>query len=41
MAADSAVMVLDGAKGVEDQTINLFHCLQLKRNPIFTFVTRW
>lgn len=40
MAADSAVMVLDGAKGVEDQTRKLFHVCSLREIPIFTFVNK-
>lgn len=40
MAADSAVMVLDGAKGVEDQTRKLFHVCSLRDIPIFTFVNK-
>ncbi|MCY6371116.1 peptide chain release factor 3 [Clostridium ganghwense] len=40
MAADSAVMVLDGAKGVEAQTRKLFHVCSLREIPIFTFVNK-
>lgn len=40
MAADSAVMVIDGAKGVEDQTRKLFHVASLREIPIFTFVNK-
>ncbi|MGG7162665.1 peptide chain release factor 3 [Clostridium ihumii] len=40
MAADSAVMVLDGAKGVEDQTRKLFHVCSMREIPIFTFVNK-
>lgn len=40
MAADSAVMVIDGAKGVEEQTKKLFHVCALKGIPIFTFVNK-
>ncbi len=40
MAADSAVMVIDGAKGVEDQTRKLFHVCSLREIPIFTFVNK-
>jgi len=40
MAADSAVMVIDGAKGVEEQTKKLFHVCALKGIPIFTFINK-
>ncbi len=40
MAADSAVMVIDGAKGVEPQTRKLFRVCALRHIPIFTFVNK-
>lgn len=40
MAADSAVMVIDGSKGVEAQTIKLFKVCVLRGIPIFTFVNK-
>lgn len=40
MAADSAVMVIDGAKGVEEQTKKLFHVCALRGIPIFTFINK-
>jgi peptide chain release factor 3 len=40
MAADSAVMVIDGAKGVEEQTRKLFHVCSLREIPIFTFINK-
>ncbi|WP_410506261.1 peptide chain release factor 3 [Haloimpatiens sp. FM7315] len=40
MAADNAVMVLDGAKGVEEQTRKLFHVCSIREIPIFTFVNK-
>lgn len=40
IAADSAVMVIDGAKGVEEQTRKLFHVCSLRGIPIFTFVNK-
>ena len=40
MAADSAVMVVDGAKGIEDQTRKLFHVASLREMPIFTFINK-
>jgi len=39
-AADCAVMLIDGAKGVEAQTIKLFHVCRLRGIPIFTFVNK-
>lgn len=40
VAADSAVMLLDGAKGVEAQTIKLFHVCRMRGIPIFTFINK-
>ena len=40
IAADSAVMLLDGAKGVEAQTKKLFHVCRKRGIPIFTFVNK-
>lgn len=40
MAADSAVMVIDGAKGVEAQTRKLFKVCAMRDIPIFTFVNK-
>ena len=40
MAADSAVMVVDAAKGVEDQTRKLFQVCALREIPIFTFINK-
>ena len=40
MAADSAVMVIDAAKGVEAQTIKLFKVCTLRHIPIFTFINK-
>ena len=40
MAADSAVMVIDCAKGVEDQTKKLFHVCKMRGIPIFTFINK-
>lgn len=40
IAADSAVMLLDGAKGVEEQTKKLFHVCKMRGIPIFTFVNK-
>ena len=40
MAADSAVMVIDAAKGVEAQTRKLFKVCAMRDIPIFTFVNK-
>lgn len=40
MAADSAVMVIDAAKGVESQTKKLFNVCSLRGIPIFTFINK-
>ena len=40
MAADSAVMVIDGAKGVEPQTRKLFKVCAMRKIPIFTFMNK-
>ncbi|MCI9311962.1 MAG: peptide chain release factor 3 [Erysipelotrichaceae bacterium] len=40
MAADSAVMVIDGSKGVEAQTKKLFKVCLLRHIPIFTFINK-
>ena len=40
MAADSAVMVIDCAKGVEEQTKKLFHVCKMSGIPIFTFINK-
>ena len=40
MAADSAVMVIDCAKGVEPQTRKLFRVCALRNIPIFTFINK-
>jgi len=34
MAADSAVMVIDSAKGIEDQTRKLFHVCKMRNNKL-------
>ena len=39
-AADSAVMLMDVAKGVEPQTEKLFKVCRMRRLPIFTFVNK-
>lgn len=40
IAADSAVMVVDGAKGVEAQTRKLFHVCSMREIPIFTLINK-
>lgn len=40
MAADSAVMVIDAAKGIEPQTRKLFKVCAMRGIPIFTFVNK-
>lgn len=40
MAADNAVMVVDGAKGIEEQTRKLFHVCSIRDIPIFTFINK-
>lgn len=39
-AADSAVMVLDAAKGVEAQTRKLFAVCRMQKTPILTFINK-
>jgi peptide chain release factor 3 len=39
-AADSAIMVLDAAKGIEAQTLKLFEVCRLRNIPILTFVNK-
>ena len=40
-AVDSAVMVLDGAKGIENQTRKLFEVCRLRDMPITTFINKF
>lgn len=39
-AVDSVLMVIDGAKGVEDRTIKLMEVCRLRDTPILTFVNK-
>ena len=39
-AADSAVMVIDAAKGIEAQTLKLFEVCRLRDIPIVTFINK-
>lgn len=41
VAADSVIMVLDAAKGVETQTRKLFEACRLRGIPAFTFVNKF
>lgn len=40
MAVDSAVMVVDAAKGIEAQTLKLFKVCRMRGIPIFTFINK-
>jgi peptide chain release factor 3 len=39
-AADSAIMVLDSSKGVENQTRKLFAVCKMQRTPVLTFINK-
>ncbi|MBL8637520.1 MAG: peptide chain release factor 3 [Alphaproteobacteria bacterium] len=39
-AVDSAIMVLDAAKGIESQTLKLFEVCRLRNIPIITFINK-
>ena len=39
-AADSAVMLIDAAKGIEPQTLKLFQVCRMRHIPIFTFINK-
>ena len=39
-AVDSAVMVLDAARGIEPQTLKLFEVCRQRHTPIFTFINK-
>ena len=40
-AADSAIMVLDAAKGIEPQTLKLFEVCRMRNIPIVTFINKF
>jgi peptide chain release factor 3 len=40
MAVDSAVMIIDSAKGIEAQTLKLFQVCRMRGIPIFTFINK-
>ena len=39
-AVDSAIMVLDAAKGIEGQTLKLFEVCRLRNIPVITFINK-
>lgn len=39
-AVDSAVMIIDSAKGIEEQTLKLFKVCKMRGIPIFTFINK-
>ena len=39
-AVDSAVMVLDAARGIQEQTLKLFEVCRQRKTPIFTFINK-
>ncbi len=39
-AVDAAVMVLDAARGIQEQTLKLFEVCRRRRTPIFTFINK-
>ena len=39
-AVDSALMVIDAAKGVETQTIKLLNVCRMRNTPIITFINK-
>lgn len=41
IAADTALMVIDSAKGVEEQTEKLFEVCKLRKIPVITFVNKY
>lgn len=40
IAADNAVMLIDGSKGIEAQTLKLFEVCRMRKIPIFTFINK-
>src|SRR5918992_4374789 len=40
-AVDSAVMLLDAAKGLEPQTLKLFDVCRHRNIPVITFINKW
>src|SRR5688500_18740184 len=39
-AVDSVLMIIDGAKGVEERTIKLMEVCRLRDTPILTFINK-
>lgn len=39
-AVDSALMIIDGAKGVEDRTIKLLEICRLRKTPVITLINK-
>lgn len=39
-AVDSAVMIIDSAKGIEEQTLKLFKVCRMSGIPVFTFINK-
>ncbi|MCB9679909.1 MAG: peptide chain release factor 3 [Alphaproteobacteria bacterium] len=39
-AVDAAIMLIDGAKGVEDRTLRLFEVCRMRKLPVMTFVNK-
>lgn len=40
MAVDAVIMVIDGGKGIEAQTVKLFEACSARHIPIFTFINK-
>ena len=40
MAADCGIMILDAARGVEQQTRKLFHVCRMRNTPVVTFINK-
>ncbi|MBT9587101.1 peptide chain release factor 3 [bacterium] len=40
LAADSAVMILDAARGIQAQTLKLFDVCKQRKMPLFTFINK-
>lgn len=40
-AVDGAIMIIDGAKGIENQTVKLYEVCRKHKIPIFTFVNKF
>jgi peptide chain release factor 3 len=40
-AVDSAVMLIDAAKGLEPQTLKLFQVCRHRRIPVITVINKW